>query len=304
MTSNTNESFYDRCGSIMVSITITTATPRQSTKLPDAEALLATEKEADVNASVIMIPKKVDTAWRAIKRKLAVDMAEFAWPVSVAGGKTEWLVPIQFVPNVYALIHAAQQDIRKLMGGFTDDWEAFKTECFKNFGDFDVPLDKFPYETADDYVEAFKLASVTESITPGSLDSLPAEVVDEVMKSSFQKLDMMLDNIRKDFIEECMSLSKRVGGDINVTASTFNKLLKLCTLAGSIVGDSCPVIQRLNTGFPGYVGKHEGEFKKFGPADIVKNEKYDADATAKLQHTLVTTAQQLRGQMQHDPADI
>lgn len=299
-----NQNFYERCSSIMVSITFTTATPRQSTKLPDAEALLATEKEADVNATVIMIPKKVDTAWRAIKRKLAVDMSEFAWPVSVAGGKTEWLVPIQFVPQVYALINAAQQQVRGLMGDFTSDWEAFKHECFKNFGDFDVPLDKFPYETAEDYVEAFKLASVTESITPGSLTALPAEVIDEVMKSSFQKLDMMLDNIRKDFIEECLSLSKRIGGDMNVTASTFNKLLKLCTLAGSIVGDSCPVIERLNTGFPSYVQRHEGEYKKFGPADTTKNEKYDPDATAKLKHTLLTTAQQLRGQMQHDPADI
>lgn len=301
---NTNQKFHDRCGSMLVAITITTGTPRQSTKLPEGENKLAAEDSADVNVTVVMIPDEVDTAWRSIKRKLATDMQQFAWPVSVQGAKTIWLVPIHLVADVYALLQAAQTNVKDIMGTQTDDWEAFKGKCFAKAGDFEIPEHKFPYKTADDYIDGFKLMSTTESITPGSLTNLPTEVVDLVMDSAFQKLDMMLDNIRNDFITECMALSGKIAGDINITKSTFNTMLGQCKLAGAIVGDSCPIIERLTTGFPRFLEQHEGEYKKFGPSDVGKNEKFDDKAAAGLKHTLVTTAQQLRDQMQHDPADI
>lgn len=296
-----NERFYERAEGQLVTLELTFKAARQSSKSAEAEATLAKDKNARIKANAPLIPDDMGKAWRGLKKAMEIRLRAHGWQVSVRSGKAKWMIPALNLTDVLEVLADFDEQKQELLAPFTTDWDKFRAECLSSFGTLAVPANVFPYTSALDYLDAFKLLTHIEAFTFNSAETLPSDVVNLLMKSSHTQLDLMLDNIRNDLRTECISLSTKIGGEMKVSKATFNELLRLCESAHRIVGDACPIINNLAVGFPGFIARYEKQFKLFGP---VGGDDYNVAEADKLKGTLISTATKLENIMIHDPADL
>jgi len=296
MNTNINQQFHDRARSTLVTVRVHTSSPRQTAHIKEADLLLEEQAGAKAKTSFSLIPTDLQKEDGKIRNTLKRTISSMGWLNARPGKGMEFTIPVDKLQAALDVIETTRKERTAVADSYikshdlvpTTAWDNFRAKCLSSAGEFEVPLNKFPYVAAADYIAEFETQAFVEAMADNASSALPPQVVERIAADACQQLDRMLDQIRRKLADECRDLLTVVGGETAVSRRTFNALRTACESADAIVGDTAPDVSNFCRKFPHFLDNFD-DFKVFGPA-TTNNDLFDAAKVQTLRSSLETTA--------------
>lgn len=269
---------------------VTSTRARQTSQASEAAAIVRREKQAQVNATVNIIPDDVGKRIKQIINEANSVTQAAGWPVKL-GNDLETLTPIEKIGEVSDMVTNAHAELQNYLAAETSDWDTFRDRCLERAGQLEVDASVFPYASAAEYMNKFNINLVVQPVPdPKALPIGLAEEVGLILGQQYSSLSYTIAyNVRATLLDAIDSAITRLGEDSKrIMPNTFNPMRRGAEMCAEIYQGQYHDIDRVTKAIPKWL---DGlEYKKLP----LSSAEYDATYTGTFKASLLSAHELLK----------